>query len=241
MSEHPKSILISGESGMGKSLSLRNLRGQEGVLYLNCEGGKPLPFKNKFKRITITDPMEVFTYYDAVRDDEKGRYHTIVTDTISFMMDRYESVHVKTATNTMEAWGQYGEFFRELMLTKVAESPAMSVMLGHLQADLVESTGEYKYSVPVKGALAKKGLEAYFTTVMNVTKVKVKDLTPNALLHTSERDKDLGFQHVFQTRTTKKTLGDRIRSPMGLFSDDEVYVDNDVQVVLDRLAKYYKD
>ena len=40
MSENPKAILIAGESGAGKSACLRNLRGHEGVLYINCEGGQ---------------------------------------------------------------------------------------------------------------------------------------------------------------------------------------------------------
>jgi len=96
-----------------------------------------------------------------------------------------------------------------------------------------------KYSVPVKGSLKKNGLEAYFTTVVVAKKVKVKDLEPNALLTITPRDEEMGFKHVFQTRTTKQTVGDRIRSPFGLFQDDELYIDNDAQKVIDRLVKYY--
>ncbi len=36
-------VLISGESGSGKSMCLRNLKDPEGVMYLNCEAGKKLP------------------------------------------------------------------------------------------------------------------------------------------------------------------------------------------------------
>ena len=42
-------VLISGMSATGKSASLRNLRNQEKWFYANCEAGKSLPFKNKFK------------------------------------------------------------------------------------------------------------------------------------------------------------------------------------------------
>lgn len=237
--EHPKSLLIAGESGAGKSMSLANIRGQEGVLYLNCEGGKPLPFKNKFKRITIDDPLEIFDLYQKLIDNPGNRFHTVVIDTVSFMMERYEAVHVIGSANSMAAWGNYGQFFKKLMYDYVAKADVYSVMLGHLDAELQEESGQYKYSVPVKGALKKNGLEAYFTTIVVAKKVKIKDLKPNKLLKISDRDDDIGFKHVFQTRTTKQTVGDRIRSPLGLFDDDELYIDNDAQIVIDQLKTYY--
>jgi len=49
-------VLICGSSGTGKSASLINLDKPEGVIYLNTEAGKKLPFKSKFKEYTITDP-----------------------------------------------------------------------------------------------------------------------------------------------------------------------------------------
>lgn len=95
----------------------------------------------------------------------------------------------------------------------------------------------------MKGALAKKGLEAYFTTVVNVSKQPIKELikSPNKLLTISEEDEEIGFKHVFQTRTTKKTLGDRIRSPMGMWDRSELYIDNNLAPVIKRLLKYYED
>jgi len=245
MSESPKSVLISGESGVGKSASLRNMRGHEGVLYINCEGGKPLPFKNKFKRVTIDDPEEIFDIYDQIISDNSGRFHTAVIDTVSFMMNRYESVHVNNAANTMSAWGSYGQFFPKLIYDYVAKFQGYSVMLGHLESILDENTGRYSYSVPVKGNLKKNGLEAYFTTVLNARKVTIKDIEKDAeegkLLKITDRDQALGYKHVFQTRTTKGTVGDRIRSPFGLFSDEETYIENDVQVVIDQLNGYYAE
>ena len=41
-------LMICGYSGTGKSRSLKNIRNQEKWLYLNCEAGKRLPFKNNF-------------------------------------------------------------------------------------------------------------------------------------------------------------------------------------------------
>lgn len=244
-SESPKSILISGESGDGKTASLRNFRGQEGVLYINCEGGKPLPFKNKFRRVTIDDPYEIFELIEDVIENGNGRIHTIIIDTISFMMDRFETSHVIGSANTMAAWGAYGQFFKLLMYDYVAKFDGYTVMLGHLDVALDESTGKYSRTVPVKGALKKNGLEAYFTTVVNARKVTIKEILKDAkegnLMTITDRDKNLGYKHVFQTRTTKATVGDRIRSPFDLFSDDETYIENDAQLVIDQLVGYYAE
>lgn len=245
MTENPNSVLICGPSGSGKSWSLMNMRDQEGVLYINCEGGKPLPFKNKFKRITIDDPEEIFDLLDQVNEDTTGRYHTVVIDTISFMMNRYESVHIIGATNTMGAWGSYGQFFPKLIYDYVSKGKVFVIMLGHLDEVLNDDTGRRDYMVPVKGALSKNGLEAFFTTVINCQKLNLKDIKKDAeegpVLTITDRDRQLGYMHVFQTRTVRATVGDRIRSPDALFSDAETYINNDAQVVIDRLMKYYAD
>jgi hypothetical protein len=244
MSENPKALLICGDSGAGKSSSLRNIRGQEGVLYINCEGGKPLPFKNKFKRITIDDPEEIFALYNQVIANP-GRFHTIIVDTISFMMNRYESVHVIGSANTMAAWGDYGQFFPKLIYDYVAKFTGYTIMLGHIDAVLDESSGKYSYTVPVKGALKKNGLEAFFTTVIGAKKATIKEIERDAkegkLLTITEKDRDMGYKHVFQTRTTRATVGDRIRSPFGLFTDEQTFIDNDAQLVIDELVAYYSD
>jgi len=245
MTENPNSVLLCGESGAGKSFSLMNMRDQQGIVYINCEGGKPLPFKNNFKRITIDDPMEIFDLLDQINGDTTGRFHTVIIDTVSFMMNRYETVHVIGAVNTMAAWGAYGQFFPKLIYDYVAKGRAFVVMLGHLDAVLNEATSRTDYMVPVKGALKKNGLEAYFTTVINCKKLSIREILKEAkegpVLTITDRDRSLGYMHVFQTRTVKSTVGDRIRSPWALFSDDETYINNDAQIVIDRLMKYYAE
>lgn len=240
--DHKISMLICGESGMGKTMSLKFLKNHEGVLYLNCEGGKDLPFKNKFVNITIDDPYEIFEYIEGIIDDEKNRFHTVIVDTISFMMNKFEQTHVIGSANTQEGWGKYGNFFPKLMFDYVSKCPANVIFLGHLDAQLDEATGETRYSVPVKGALKKNGLEAYFTTVVVAKKVKLKELSKyeSSLINITEREKKLGFKHVFQTLTTKQTVGDRIRSPEDLFDDEDTYIDNNAQILIDELKKYYR-
>ena len=94
-------VLISGKSSSGKSASLMAIDKPEGVMYLNCENGKKLPFKTKFKELTVTDPDQV---YQAFAEAEKmPAIHTIVIDTLTYLMDMYESTKVLNSTNTMQA------------------------------------------------------------------------------------------------------------------------------------------
>lgn len=243
--ENPKSILVCGESGHGKSCSLMGIADRTDVLYLNCEGGKPLPFKNKFKKRTVTDPEDILDWLDELIELEsegENPFRFGVIDTVSFMMDMYETVHVVNSANTQKAWGNYAQFFRKL-INKVSQLDMFFIFLGHLDTWLDEDVGYMRSAVPVKGALSKKGLEAFFTTVINVTKKPVKELKkhPNNLLNITEEDEELGFKHVFQTRTTKQTIGDRIRSPMGLFKREQLYIDNDILPVLKMLSEFYSE
>lgn len=232
-------VLIAGESASGKSASLVNLPNQERVMYLNCEAGKRLPFKNKFKTFTITDPYQVHEAFDHAKGNPA--YDVIIIDTLTFLMDMFETQYVLPSTNTMAAWGAYNQFFKILMQEKVAASDKSVIILAHTKAELDEKAMEMKVSVPVKGALKNNGVESYFSTVVATKKVSLKDLDAYAsdLLHVTEQDQLLGYKHVFQTQLTKGTIGERIRSPMGMFSRQETFVDNDAGQLLKHLREYY--
>lgn len=232
-------VLISGESGTGKSASLMNLKEPEKVMYLNCEAGKKLPFRNKFKSFTITDPLQVYEAFDHAEASKD--FNTIVIDTITFLMDMYESIYVIPSTNTQQAWGQYAQFFKNLMQNKVAKSTKNVLFLGHTRAELDEKAMTYRTHVPIKGSLKNNGVESYFSTVVSTKKVTLKDLEnyKSNLLNITPQDELLGYKHVFQTQLTKNTIGERIRSPMGMFTTEQTYMDNDCQILLDHLHEYY--
>jgi len=236
-------VLIAGESGTGKSASLMGLRNQERVLYLNCEAGKRLPFKNKFDSHTITDPYQVYEAFNYTMKGEPGydKYDTIVIDTSTFLMDMFESVYVLNSANTQKAWGDYAQFFKNLMQQKVASSEKSVIILAHVREELDEKAMEMKSSVPVKGSLKGNGIEAYFSTVVATKKVSLKELEsmdPKLLTITPD-DEMLGYKHVFQTRLTAKTKGERIRSPIGMFEPNQTYMNNDAQLLLDHLHDFY--
>lgn len=232
-------VLIAGESGTGKSASLANLPDHSRVMYLNCEAGKRLPFRNDFQKYTITDPYQVHEAFDHAQGNPD--IDIIVIDTITFLLDMYETQYVLPSTNTMQAWGHFAQFFKVLMQQKVASSDKSVIFLAHTRAELDEKAMEMKTSVPVKGSLKNNGIEAYFSTVVATKKVSLKDLAnyKSDLLHISEQDELLGFKHVFQTQLTKATIGERIRSPMGMFTVAETFMDNDAGLLLKHLQEYY--
>jgi len=233
-------VLISGFSGTGKSASLRNIENQSRWIYLNCEAGKRLPFRNEFKQVRISDPWDVHAYFDeciANPDMVDGA----IVDSATFMMDMFETQHVLTAANTMNAWSQYAQFWKSLLQEKVVLFGKPTIFTAHVLDVLDEKAMEMKTSVPVKGSLKNNGIEAYFSTVVSVKKMSMKELEPyeSDMLTITDEERALGYKHVFQTRPTVKTTGERIRSPMGLFKVNETFIDNDAQVLLNHLNKFY--
>ena len=233
-------VLISGESGMGKSASLRNIPNQEKWLYLNCEAGKRLPFRNKFDVKNIVDPYQIYEAFDYCIDNPDA-YHGIIIDTVTFLMDMFESVHIVGSSNTQKAWGDYAQFFKNLMQSYVVRFGKPVIILGHTKSELDEASMTMRTQVPVKGSLKNNGVESYFSTVVSAKRVTIKELEKykSDLLDITDEDRDLGYKHVFQTRPTKATVGERIRSPMGLFSVEQTYTDNDAWKLLQHLNEFY--
>lgn len=232
-----KLVLFCGESATGKSACLRNLRK---VLYLNCESGKKLPFKpQQFKEVVITDPYQVYEGFTWA--ESQPEIETIVIDGLNYLMDMFESVHVLPSTNTMKAWGDYSQFFRNLMQQYVAKSSKNIIFTAHTRTIYNETSMAMETKVPVKGALANTGIESYFSCIISAKRMKLKDLENygSDLLNITQREDALGFKYVFQTQITKDTVQERMRSPMGLFDDKETFIDNDAVLVLKRLNEYY--
>ena len=211
----------------------------EGVMYLNCEAGKRLPFNTKFKQYTITDPlqvMEAFTTAEGMPD-----IHTIVIDSLTYLLDMYESVYVLPAANGMQAWGQFSQYFKTLMQQNVAKSTKAVIFTAHTLDTLNESEMVMETKVPVKGALKNNGIESYFTVVIASKKVPLKALKDykSDLLTITPEEEALGFKYVFQCKLTKETVNERLRGPLGLFDTKETYIDNNIQLVLNKLQAYY--
>lgn len=233
-------VLIGGVSGAGKSASLRNIQNQNRWIYINCEAGKRLPFRNDFINARVDDPWQVYDFVDQAienPDDVDG----LIIDTSTFMMDMFESQYVLGQADTMKGWSNYAQFWKNLMQQKLVQFGKPVIILAHVLEIYDETEMAMKRSVPIKGALKNQGVEAYFSTVVEAKKIPIKDLKEYdpELLTISEDEEDLGFKFVFQTRLTKESIGTRIRSPMGMFSRKQLYMDNDAQLLLNHLHAFY--
>jgi hypothetical protein len=234
--------LISGSSGTGKSAALRNIRNQKRWAYFNCEAGKRLPFKNDFNVFRIEDPYQIWEGFDHFTDNAEN--DGAIVDTVTFMMDMFETQYIIGASDTQKGWQNYQQFFKILLQQKVVKYNKPVLMLAHTLAVYNEANMNFDVAVPIKGALKNNGIEAYFSTVVSAKKVNIKDLKDyrenNSLLNILPEEEALGYKHVFQTRITKATVGERIRSPMGMFTPEQTFMDNDAQLLLDHLHAFYE-
>lgn len=233
-------ILIGGKSAGGKSAALRNIRNQERWYYLNTEAGKRLPFRNSFQSFRITDPYQVWEALDHAIDNSAD-VDGIVIDSLTFLMDMMETQYVLNAANSQKAWGDFSQFFKIMMQQKITTFGKPVVIIAHTKDDYNETALATETAVPIKGSLKNNGVEAYFSTVVEALKMPLKELEgfKNGMLSITEDEEILGYKHVFQTRLTKQTVGKRIRSPMGMFTREETYIDNDAQILLDHLSAFY--
>lgn len=232
-------VLVGGKSATGKSASLMGLQEQEGVMYLNCEAGKKLPFKAKFKQFTITDPLQVFEAFDAA--ETMPDIHTIAVDSLTYLLDMYETTYVYGSADGQKAWGDFAQYFKRLMQQKVAGSTKRVIFTAHTADTINTSEMVMETKVPVKGATKNNGVESYFSVVIASKKMTLKALEPykSSLLTITPEEEALGFKYVLQTKITKDTVNERLRGPLGLFETKETFIDNNMQLVLTRLSEYY--
>ena len=232
-------VLVVGKSASGKSASLRNLKDHKGVAYLGCESGKNLPFANDFRKMTVVDPLQVYAAFEESETHEK--IHTIVIDSMTFLMDMYETTKVLPASDGRAAWGNYAQYWKKLMNKYVASTSKNVIMTAHTMDILNESEGVMETLVKVKGSLMNQGIEAYFCNVVACKRMpiaKLKDYENDHLIISDEED-ILGFKYVYQTKLTKETIHERIRGPLGMWDTKETFIDNDAQFLLDQLTAYY--
>lgn len=240
MAQNKNLVLILGKPNTGKSASLRNLP-QKTMAYLNADL-KEIPFQSNFaSSVEIADALEVLDYIDAI--EEEAGITGGVLDTITFLMQMYERQYVVPFAGTktgQAAWGDYGNFYRN-MIHKLKAGSKNYAILAHEASEYNELNSRMDSYVPIKGAVGKVGVEADFTTILSSKQIPIKTLEkyPNDLLKITDTEREDGVKYVFQTRITKDSTGEKMRSAMGLWSREELYIDNDLQLVFERLNKFY--
>ena len=233
-------IMIMGKPNSGKSTSLRNMP-QGDMVYLNADL-KAVPFKDRFMlNVEIADAKDVLDYIDEI--EQNGDVKGAALDTISFLMAMYERQYVTPYAGTktgQSAWGDYGNFYRDF-IHRIKSGSKSYVIMAHEDSTVNETTMMWESKVPVKGAVGRTGVEADFTTILSAKQMPLSKLKgyENDLLHITDEEKEDGVKYVFQTRINKDTTGEKMRAGMGLWNRNELFIDNDVTLVFDRLNEFY--
>ena len=113
--------------------------------------------------------------------------------------------------------------------------------MAHEDTALKEQSMQMETRIPIKGSVGKIGVEADFTTILSTKQMPIKKLEgmENDLLHITDEEREDGFKYVFATRVVKETIGEKMRSAIGLWKRNELYIDNDLDQVFKRLREYY--
>lgn len=205
--------LILGESGTGKTTSLRNLDPADTLLIQPFR--KPLPFPNKgwHEAMKKGDGGNIYVTPDANKICavmEKAPHHVIVIDDYQFILVRE---YMESAEpNQFALFKDIGKNGYTVFRKAAELAPDKRVyILAHTQSD---DMGRTKIKTLGKLLDEKINLESLCTTVLR-TKVN-------------------GGKYSF---TTQNSGSDTVKSPMGMFSESEI--DNDLAEVDKRVCEYY--
>ena len=163
-------VMIYGQSGTGKSTSLRNFK-PEDVCIVNVSG-KPLPFKNKHKTFNTDDYMAI----DAAI--KKAPAKSIVIDDATYLMTG-EYMRTAKVTGYQKFTDMALNYYT--LVKNAAALPADKIVyfLGHSDTD---ANGNEKFKTIGKMLDEKVTLEGMFTIVLKtvVTDGKYQFSTRNS-------------------------------------------------------------
>lgn len=207
-------VLILGESGTGKSTSLRNLDPAKTLLIQSIP--KPLPFKAKGwkARASLKDPGNIIQTDDAILMEKLLRtspHDVVVVDDFQYVMaNEYMR---RTAETGYQKFTDIGKNAWNVLTAATQLAPQRRVyILAHTATD---DTGRTRIKTIGKMLDEKITLEGMVTIV----------------LRTSVRD----GQYTFSTQNDGS---DTVKSPLGMFS--ERFIPNDLAAVDAAIVDYYE-
>lgn len=203
-------VLVLGESGTGKSASLRNFDASE-IKVINVEG-KPLPFKNKF------DVFSSDNYVKILKEMQATDKPVIVIDDAQYLM---ANEFMRRATERgFDKFTEIAQNFWNLV-NKVKELPQSQIVyfLAHIERD---ANGNEKIKTIGKLLDEKITVEGMFTIVL---KTNVNDGEYTFLTQNSGHDtvkSPIGMFKTFAIDNDLKYVDDKIRNyyEIGNFKSD---------------------
>lgn len=223
-------VLILGDSGTGKSASLRNFKPEE-VLVINS-AGKPLPFKNHFE--TVTPAYNKMTS-DVMKAMDATSKKVIIIDDAQYIMSFQYMRRIKE--NGWDKWNDIqGDFFN--IIQHIDELPADTIVyiLSHIQRD---EEGREKLKTMGKMLDEKITLEGLFTVVLktSVTDGQYCFITQNSGKDTVKSP--IGMFDSYAIDNDLKYVDTKIRNyyEIGEYADDETIQKMDQEVKKEAITK----
>ena len=205
-------VLVMGRSGSGKSASLRNA--SEAMFVINVNK-KPLPFKNNenLKVLNCDEYLKIKSSLKAAYD--KGIKVAVIDDAGYLMTSKFMAGHRQAKGNSQfDLYNEIADNFYSLVKF-VADDLPEDMIVGVTMHEEKNDMGESKPKTIGKLLDDKVCVEGMFTIVLHALKLDGK--------------------YVFATNTDGL---DVTKSPIGMF--DETYIDNDFQLVVNKIREYYK-
>lgn len=207
-----KAILIIGESGSGKTTSLRNLPPDE-TFYIDADG-KGLSWKgwrnqyNKQKKnyLKTDDPDTVYNIMREVHEKQK-QFKYLVIDTLNGIMVGEEMRRAKESN--FNKWTDLAQsVFNIVDVANKLRDDLTIIMLGHSQT-------------------TDDGFTCMLTNGRKLNKIKLESKLTTVLLAKANDGK-----YVFETHANNSTA----KTPMGAIEEDEI--PNDIVLVIKALEEF---
>lgn len=210
-------IAVMGESGSGKSTSMRTLPPEQ-TYYIDADG-KGLPWrgwrqqynteKKNYFRCSDKDQINtVLEKINALREHIKY----VVIDTLNGVMVDDEMARMRE--KNYDKWVDLASSVYEMIKIALSMRDDMTVIfIAHTQTERDETTGMSWTRIKTNGKkLDKIVLESKFTTVFHA--------------------RCIDGNYIFETRSNNSTT----KTPMGAF--EEAAIENDIMKALEKLEEY---
>ena len=223
-------ILILGESGTGKSASMRNFKSDE-VLVINA-AGKPLPFRNHFEVVSPAFKTLTADIMKALKSTDKK---VIVIDDVQYILSFPMMRRIKESG--WDKWNDIqGDFFNIIQACDDLPEDVIVYFLSHLQRS---DDGHEKIKTVGKMLDEKITIEGLFTVVLKtiVTDGKYYFQTQNSGMDTVKSP--IGMFDTYAIDNDLKYVDTKIRNyyEIGDYVPDEEMKQMDQEVAKPEVTK----